>query len=851
MKLIFPIVFLLGVMQLFAGNISGRVTDENGKLLPFATIVVKGTHTGVTANSEGYYVLTLAPGNYTIECRYVGYATIEKNIIAGDGNTELNFSLKIQNLQLEEIVIDPRAEDPAYEIIRNTIRQRPYYNGQVSSFSADVYVKGMIRLLNLPDKVLGKKIEAEDRKDIGLDSSGQGIIYLSESLTKVHEQKPDKVKMEVVSSRVSGSDGFGLDFPVFISFYENIVDVSRGTFSKRGFVSPIADNALNFYEYKFLGSFFENGKQVHSIRVIPRRKFEPLFSGTINITEGDWRIYSCQLLLTPESQLQILDSLEITQIHSHQYRDIWRVKSQIIHFHVRQFGIEIGGNFVDVYTNYNLRPDFPKGFFDRTIIQYDKYANKRTDAYWDTTRPVSLEPAEIKDFREKDSIKIVRDSAVLRSLDSIRGRLQKVSLKDIAEADANWYFYPKSGDRSTLTLEGLIKGLQYNTVEGISINPSLVFATYWRPLKSQIKLISDLRYGFGNKHLNLWGGIVLDNAKMNPGFIENFDSHKFCLAGGKRVSQFFKLSPLDNIVSTFSTLLWGWNEMKLYENYFLKAGYSRSWLSGVRLSVEGLYEDRTPLENTTDYLLNKKWQTRLTPNYPTEVLSAQFSPHKAVVLHTSFSFQPGQRYIQYPDYKYSLGSKMPAFTFQYFKGIPDLLGSDEDFDRWELDVRHDLKLNLGGRLSYRVGGGGFLNSNNVFIQDFKHFPGTNSHLSEEYVKSFQSTTIYQYSNASSFYSELHAEHHADGMITNKVPLLRKWNWNLVDGFNALLVAPDKRHLELFAGLENILKIFRVDIVYTMQDGFKPFFNYRIGFGGLMGDMMNNRFRRQEKIIDRW
>lgn len=851
MKSIFSVFFLLFAFNVSGGKISGMVSGENGTPLPFATILVKGTNIGVTANSDGYYSLTLSPGSYTIECRYVGYATVEKNMTIAGEDASLNFVLKIQNLELEEIVIDPNAEDPAYEIIRNAIRQRPYYNGQVNSFSAEVYVKGMIRLLNLPQRVLGRKIDSTDRGDLLLDSAGQGIVYLSESLTRVYEQKPDKAKLEVVSSRVSGSDGFGIDFPVFINFYDNLVDVSKGTLSKRGFVSPIADNALNFYRYKFLGSFFEDGKQINAIRVIPRRKFEPLFSGTINITEGDWRIYSCKLLLTPESQLQILDSLEITQLHTHQYKDIWRVKNQVIHFHVRQLGIEAEGDFVNVYTRYNLHPDFPKGFFDRTIIRYDKSANKRTDAYWDTLRPVPLEKDEVKDFRERDSISVVRDSATLRTMDSLRRHLQRVSFKDIIGSEANWYFYSKNRRRWTLTLDGLMKGLQYNTVEGISVNPSVTFSGYSRALKSNLQFITDARYGFSNRHLNLWGGVVFNNRKMNFGVNGDFNNHEFYLAGGKRVSQFFKMSPLTNLVSSFSTLLWGWNDMKLYENYFVKGGYKKSWMSGVKVLFEGLYEDRIPLENATDFVLSKKWQSRLTPNYPTEVMTAQFDRHKAVVLHASVSFQPGQRYVQYPNYTFSLGSEMPTITGDYFKGVPSLFGSVENFDQWEVAVRHDLKLNLGGRLFYKAAVGGFLNDDKVFIQDYKHFRGTNAHFSEGYLDAFQTTTIYQYSNKSPFWSELHLEHHADGMLTNKIPLLRKWNWYLVDGANALFVSPDQRHLELFAGLENILKVFRVDVVYTMQDGFKPFFRYRIGLAGLMGDLMNRQLKDKEKIINRW
>ena len=68
-------------------------------------------------------------------------------------------------------------------------------------------------------------------------------------------------------------------------------------FSPRGYVSPIADGAFNFYRFKYLGTFYEDGKAINKIQVIPKRKFEPLFYGTINITDDDWRIHSLELSL--------------------------------------------------------------------------------------------------------------------------------------------------------------------------------------------------------------------------------------------------------------------------------------------------------------------------------------------------------------------------------------------------------------------------------------------------------------------------------------------------------------------------------------------------------------------------
>src|SRR5690606_33140967 len=125
-------------------------------------------------------------------------------------------------------------------------------------------------------------------------------------------------------------------------------------------------------------------------------------------------------------------------------------------------------------------------------------------------------------------------------------------------------------------------------------------------------------------------------------------------------------------------------------------------------------------------------------------------------------------------------------------------------------------------------------------------------IAAEYVKSFENVPHYRYSNTSLFYAELHVEHHANGLLTNKIPLLKKWNWRLVEGVNALYVNPDQKYAEAFIGLENIFKLFRVELVTGFQPGFKPTYVYRVGFGGLLGDALNViRFTRTKKIISVW
>jgi hypothetical protein len=144
----------------FAGKISGLITDEKGNPLPYASISIKGTNKGTTANSSGRYAISLIPGPYTFVAQYVGYAKVEKSVAVTNDDQSVDFTLVIQQLVLPEVIVK-KGEDPAYEIIRNAIKKRNYYNGQVDSFSVNVYIKGLMRSGAIPKKVFGREIERE------------------------------------------------------------------------------------------------------------------------------------------------------------------------------------------------------------------------------------------------------------------------------------------------------------------------------------------------------------------------------------------------------------------------------------------------------------------------------------------------------------------------------------------------------------------------------------------------------------------------------------------------------------------------------------------------------------------
>ena len=97
------IAILFQSIVLMAGTLQGTVKDMNGKEIPFASISVKKTIKGTTANSKGQYSLQLAKGEYIIVCQNIGFKTNEKKIKIEDNSTTLNFVLELFHLNSSHI----------------------------------------------------------------------------------------------------------------------------------------------------------------------------------------------------------------------------------------------------------------------------------------------------------------------------------------------------------------------------------------------------------------------------------------------------------------------------------------------------------------------------------------------------------------------------------------------------------------------------------------------------------------------------------------------------------------------------------------------------------------------------
>ncbi|NCI47102.1 DUF5686 and carboxypeptidase regulatory-like domain-containing protein [Sediminibacterium soli] len=807
-----PLLLLLTVLislQAYAATISGTITQKNGTVLPFSSVLVKGTTEGVSANGKGQYHLNLLPGEYLLVCQYIGYRSQEKKIRVGRADQVVDFELEPQQYNLNEVVVTSGGEDPSYAIIRKAIATREEHRREIKSFQCEVYLKGQLQMRDYPNRVMGKKVDFNDG-----DTSKRKMVFLSEVVARYSVSDKGQEKIEVTSSKVSGrSNSFGFSDPQIVSLYDNHIAVGE-ELNPRGFLSPIAAGALNFYRYKLEGSFYENDKLINRIRVIPRREYEPVFSGYINIVEDEWRIQSVDLYLLKKQQMQLLDTVRLQQLYV-PYKNLWVIKNQVIYPSGKILGFDFFGNFVQVYDKFDMNPTFPQKFFDHVTYKFNDSATKKTMAYWDSIRPVPLLTEEVRDYRKKDSLEQLRqDPRYLDSLDRKRNKFQPLGMLLGGQT------FSYSQKKISWGYSSPLSGLGYNTVEGAVIT---VTGHYRKRYEGRrvLSMNPELRYGITNRHFNPSLSVTHQYGKK---YLQSLS-----FGGGRKVFQFNNAEPLPEAWNTPYTLLRQQNYLKIYEAEHLHIGYSAGIGNGVNASFGFQYQNRHPLDNLPDIASWNKYPTRqITPNYPTEILAAQMQPNVSSVFTAGITWRPGSDYIEMPDRKINIGSRYPVITASISQGIRGLFGSDADFTRWRISISDDIDMKLAGKFNYSLGFGGFLSASKVFLPDYQHYLGNQLAAARNNLTTFQLAPYYRYSNTARFNMAAHGEYHLNGLLSNKIPGFRKLNCFFVVGAHALHIDKGLQYAETSFGIENIFKILRVDFVQGFEStGGRPS-GFRVG-----------------------
>ncbi len=362
-------------------ELRGIVTDAaTGQTLAAANVRVLGSSLGTICNTDGRFALSLPPGTYTVVVSSLGYRpdTLRFEL---DGSVTRTIALQPSEILLPEVVVT--SEDPALAIIRRAIESKRKWAERLATY----------------------EMEAFTRQTVRRDTA---IAAIAESYTRGYWQRGDTLREVVLQRRQTANLGAAENFAAvgrILNFNED-----RIRFVGFTFVGPTADDALDYYDYRLVRTRTTGEGDLFEIRMTPRSRTVPLFTGTVMIADGSYALVGVDVepneaFVFPFVRERILRYRQQFSLYD---RTFWmpadiRVEGR---FRVSLLGFTspvIGIEQTSVIYRYGINVPVPDSVFRKPRITIDSTATRTDSSFWASTQVLPLNAEEQKAYAGLDS----------------------------------------------------------------------------------------------------------------------------------------------------------------------------------------------------------------------------------------------------------------------------------------------------------------------------------------------------------------------------------------------------------------------------------------------------------------
>jgi hypothetical protein len=722
-----------------AQTLKGRITNQSGDPVQYATIYIQELKQGTTSNTKGDYEIRLPAGKYSVIYQSLGYQPVYLNINISDATISKDVILPLQYYQIPEVRISASGEDPAYGIMRKAIGMAPYYQNNVSYYKAEVYLKGNLVINKIP-KLLQKSMKIESSGHSTSVSSGSkpkseekllkaGDAFLMESFNEIEFTAPDKYFQRMISyNSTFPAEGNEISPMSFIqaSFYQPVLaDMA---------ISPLAPNAFSHYNFKYLGASAQGNFSIDKIQVIPKRKSQQLFEGTIYIIEDLWCLQSVDL--TNEN---FFGKIRVQQLFVPVQDDIWMPVSHKFEVNISIIGFRADADYgssvkyTEVRPNLSLqkpagisvdnaaRPASQKKISDTTITKSKQQINKilekdqlsnrdmaKLSRLMEKESVASIHDSIKKDLEIKDHTKQIVEKDAGKKDNTYWARIRPIPLSDIeirslkiSDSIKSGKLFPGSASDSTSASKKREKSKFIKAAGEIVSGHSWADTTGFRfTFDGLIDLkrlgfssVDGFKYGLNFSISKSWKhkstlliapdiNWAFSREKLMWGVNANYSFDKIKLrqlylrigSESKDINNGGGINPL---INTMTSLLLKKNYLKLYESGYLTLGYSTELINGLILDLSTNFDNRKILQNSTNFSFLKSSEI-YSENVP---LNRYLSPGSNEInalrdqrhfdLLSRLSYTPYQRYRINNGVKIPEGSDWPTFSLTWQHGIND------------------------------------------------------------------------------------------------------------------------------------------------------------------------------------
>ena len=414
-KLYFVVVLLLvSTLQLMAQQkITGRVIDEDGFAVSYASVQYRGHKIAVSSDSQGKFSIEKHPG-WVLTVSALSYKS--QTISVNEKTDFIEVKLKDDSHKLNEVVVKTkrgkytRKDNPAVELMRRVIAAKKKTDlSNHDYYQYDKYQKITLALNDLKKEQLEGKFFS--KRQYLLDqvetSPYNGKLTLPVSVDETVSQhiyrKDPKTEKDIIKGQQSNGIGQVIqtgeilntalkDAFTDVDIYDDYVRLLQYPFP-----SPIGRTGISFYHYYIEDTVYVERDLCYHLQFIPANSQDFGFRGELYVlADSSLHVKKCNLYMPHNTDVNYVKNMKIEQEYTKLDNGEWVLSKDdmIAELHVNSVLQDLLVVRNTRLTDYAF-DELPKILFKgKAKVRHDMDAMNRDEAYWNKYRQVDLTKSE-------------------------------------------------------------------------------------------------------------------------------------------------------------------------------------------------------------------------------------------------------------------------------------------------------------------------------------------------------------------------------------------------------------------------------------------------------------------------
>ena len=414
-KLYFVVALLLvSTHQLMAQQkITGRVIDEDGFAVSYASVQYRGHKIAVSSDSQGKFSIEKHPG-WVLTVSALSYKS--QTISVNEKMDFIEVKLKDDSHKLNEVVVKTkrgkysRKDNPAVELMRRVIAAKKKTDlSNHDYYQYDKYQKITLALNDLKKEQLEGKFFS--KRQYLLDqvetSPYNGKLTLPVSIDETVSQhiyrKDPKTEKDIIKGQQSNGIGQVIqtgeilntalkDAFTDVDIYDDYVRLLQYPFP-----SPIGRTGISFYHYYIEDTVYVERDLCYHLQFIPANSQDFGFRGELYVlADSSLHVKKCNLYMPHNTDVNYVKNMKIEQEYTRLDNGEWVLSKDdmIAELHVNSMLQDLLVVRNTRLTDYAF-DELPKILFKgKAKVRHDMDAMNRDEAYWNKYRQVDLTKSE-------------------------------------------------------------------------------------------------------------------------------------------------------------------------------------------------------------------------------------------------------------------------------------------------------------------------------------------------------------------------------------------------------------------------------------------------------------------------